>query len=721
MSADRKSDVPSSSGGPPARETTPTAGQSRFGSPSGPTGGWRRRVRLLLFGLGLVISLVAVLGFQFLPSVASRFREGDVSTGDIKSPSKVSYISQIKTEEERNRVEAGVPAVVRLDPTVATRQRQELMALTQRIDEIRRSASTIAGKRDALAKLEGVKLPDLVIDDLLAFDIPTWRAVVSDTLRVLDEVMADSISSEQVDQAKTRVDSLVSSGLDPRQTAVVGLLAKSLVRANTALDTEATARAKRQARESVPPVRVTIEKGETILRDGEIVTPWHLERLEAAGLLRPTVEWTDILRIFLLVAVLVSLLTFYVSFFQPNVAADERRLLLLGLVVLVAMLAAKLTIPDRDIYAYLFPTAAVAMLVATLLDAHLAIVVTAIVSLMIGSIAKNPLELTVLGIVGGLVALLGVRRLERMNTFSVTGLLVAAANFVVIITFQLGSSLELARVGLLAFVSVVNGALAAALTLGTFSVLGHIFGITTILGLLELAHPSHPLFRRLLTDAPGTYHHSAVVANLAEQAAQQIGADALLARVGAYYHDIGKVVHPYAFIENQLDGHNIHDQLDPKSSAQIIAAHVREGLELARRYSLPRRVRDMIPQHHGTGLVTYFYRRACQDTGAEMVNEDDYRYPGPRPQTREAAIMMLADSAEATIRASNDRSLENIEHIVNEVIDQRLTEGQLDDSDLTLRDLHRIRTAFINVLQGTYHPRIEYPKALPISASKVKG
>jgi len=267
---------------------------------------------------------------------------------------------------------------------------------------------------------------------------------------------------------------------------------------------------------------------------------------------------------------------------------------------------------------------------------------------------------------------------------------------------------DLQTFALLGFLALVGGTLSGALTLGTVSFLGHVFGIATSMNLLELAHPSQPLFRRLLTEAPGTYHHSVVVANLAERASAAVGTDTLLARIGGYYHDIGKLHRPYAFVENQVEGQNIHDQLDPVSSARIILSHVPDGLGLAQKHGIPPRIQDMIAQHHGTMLVQYFYRQARQGTDAP-IDEEAFRYAGPRPQTREAGIMMLADGVEAAVRASRDHSADSIAAIVDKIIQERIGDGELDECDLTLSDIQKIRTAFLSVLQGIFHPRIEYP------------
>jgi putative nucleotidyltransferase with HDIG domain len=237
-----------------------------------------------------------------------------------------------------------------------------------------------------------------------------------------------------------------------------------------------------------------------------------------------------------------------------------------------------------------------------------------------------------------------------------------------------------------------------------------LMGITTSLQLQDLARPTQPLLRQLLLRAPGTYHHSLIVSNLAEQAAERVGADALLARVGAYYHDIGKAVRPYFFVENQLEGVNVQDRLDPRISAQIIISHVQDGIDLARKHRLPRDVRVFIPEHQGTGLIKYFYHQALEQGGdPDEVNEADFRYPGPKPQSKETGIVMLADSSEAAVRAERPTSVDEIDRIVRRIIADKLTSGELDECDLTMRDLDRCRAAFVEILQGIFHPRTKYP------------
>jgi putative nucleotidyltransferase with HDIG domain len=296
-------------------------------------------------------------------------------------------------------------------------------------------------------------------------------------------------------------------------------------------------------------------------------------------------------------------------------------------------------------------------------------------------------------------------------------LLVAVAQIAVVVAFQLAQRGEDVRTLLtIAAFCVINGLVSAMLAVGATYVLGRMFGITTTMQLLELANPTQPLLRRLLMEAPGTYHHSIMVGNLGERAAEEVGADPLLVRVGAYYHDIGKLRRPYFFVENQAGGENVHETLEPEVSADIVRAHVRDGVELCEQYGVPPAVRELIPQHHGTRLVSFFYDQAvdaASSTGQVSPDPQRFTYPGPRPQSKEGAILMLSDSVEAAARASRDHSAEAIGALVEKLVMGRVAEGQLDDCDLTLRDVQRIKDAFRAILIGMYHPRIEYPERAP--------
>jgi putative nucleotidyltransferase with HDIG domain len=392
--------------------------------------------------------------------------------------------------------------------------------------------------------------------------------------------------------------------------------------------------------------------------------------------------------------------------------------------VLAAKLYLPLVLPDtgRHFLAYLLPVAAVPMLVAVLFEAPFALVTAAVCALLttftglyisdvsgIVSLSGNqPLQMAASYLFGGLAGVMVIHRAERLNRFFIAGMGVMAASFLSLLAFWLlDGEREPIDLAWMAGASVLAGGLSAVVTVGLFALLGSVFGVTTRLQLMELAQLNAPLLRRLQDEAPGTFHHSIIVGNLAERAADLIGADSLLVRVGSYYHDIGKMARPGFFIENQLSGANPHDGLAPATSAEILQEHVRHGIELGRRYRLPERVRDFIPEHHGTRLVAFFYRLAAQKD--PDVDVEQFTYAGPRPRSRETAIVMLADSTEAMVRAAKDRSQDRIDAMVESVIAERLAEGQFDDCDLTLRDLRVIAESFKRSLRAIYHPRVEYP------------
>jgi putative nucleotidyltransferase with HDIG domain len=429
-------------------------------------------------------------------------------------------------------------------------------------------------------------------------------------------------------------------------------------------------------------------------------------------------------------ALVASALAGYLYVFQPREVRGTWRLAVLGALVVLWTVAAKvflaLTLPDDDrlFLRYMLPMASAPMLVATLLDGGAALAVAAVLAFLAAFSGLQPtdaqaaahpllgLEIGAAFLSAGIAGVLAVQRAERLDRYVWAGGLVGLATLLPVLAVWLaGADRRGVDVPWMLVSSAVGGGLSAVVTAGALVVLGYSLGFTTRVQLMELAQLTHPLLRQLQDRAPGTYHHSLMVSTLAERAAQAVGADALLVRVGCLYHDIGKMAQPAYYVENQLQGRNPHDGLDPEASAHIIVQHVQVGLQLARRYRLPARVRAFIPEHHGTRLVTFFYRKAAaQDPDADP---DRFRYPGPRPQSKETAIAMLADSVEAVVRASRDHSPEHIDELVEGVIRERVAEGQLDDCDLTFRDLKLIAESFKATLRGIYHPRIEYPAPTP--------
>ncbi len=452
----------------------------------------------------------------------------------------------------------------------------------------------------------------------------------------------------------------------------------------------------------------------------------------SAGTPRPDLE--EVVGWLILAALLVGSLMAWVWRFRPDLWHRNRPLLLLAILLLIGALLLRVT-AERSLLPYLMPTATVALLLTVLLDAGVALVMTAILSVLAGAVSGEP-ELATYVFAGGLVGLIVIRRGERLVHFGQAAVAIAVVGILVVTAFSLLDGRDLTAFIQLMGASVAAAAGSAIAAAGTFALLGNLFGITTSFQLLELGNPSQPLLRRLLLETPGTYHHALMVGNLAERAAEIVGADPLLTRVAAYYHDVGKLANPAAYIENQAGGTNLHDDLTPEQSAALLAGHVAAGIDIAYQYKLPTPIVAFIPQHHGTGLMAYFYAKAqdeaiaaasampgtpAAEVAAATVDQRRFRHGGPKPQSREAAILMMADSVEASVRSLAAPDEAAIRAMVRRIIDERLDDGQFDECDLTLRDLERVREAFVAQLLGMYHRRIEYPQNKIVELESRRG
>jgi len=310
---------------------------------------------------------------------------------------------------------------------------------------------------------------------------------------------------------------------------------------------------------------------------------------------------------------------------------------------------------------------------------------------------------------GGTVGIFSVLNTQQRGSIFISGFMVSLAHVMTVMGFGLINSSEVAGVLTIAFYGLLNGLFCAILTVGSLPLWESVFDVVTPLKLLELSNPNHPLLKKLLIEAPGTYHHSIIVGNLSEAATGAVGGNALLARTGAFYHDVGKTSRPYFFKENQLTSENPHDKISPSLSSIIITSHVKDGLELAKKHKLPQEIANFIDQHHGNTLVAYFYHKAKSGENGDMVEEESFRYKGLKPQTKETAIVMLADSVEAAVRSLSAPNKEKIEKLINKIIKDKLEDGQLEESNLTLGELQKIKQSFVKVILGIFHERIEYP------------
>jgi putative nucleotidyltransferase with HDIG domain len=675
----------------------------------------------------LILILTAILAVDLLPSAPVDYRVGELVREDIAAPKAISFTSSTLTDQARTAARAGVP--LQFDFTadkaiaIANEQASAFNGRVRRVDTA--FASDLkAAERIALLETAVPGLSDTTQATLEKIDAPRWAAIRTEAARVLDATERTELRDTQAAETRATIESRMGGDLDEAERMLAAEIIRPLIVANSSFSQTLTDQAKDRAAENVQPVEVDIAQGEVVVRNGTPLTAADLEAIEALGLGQDApLDVATLAGWFLLAVLAVTILLAWIWRFRPTLWHRGNVLLLIGLLFVGVSVALKIT-AGRELLGYFLPTAAIGMVLTILLDASVATIVMVLVAVMGGALAGSSLEFASYIFFGGLAGILAIRKGDRLQTFVQAGIAVFVVNALVVSVFSLLGTRDIRGVLELWFASGASAAGSAVAAVGTFAVLGSAFGILTVFQLLELANPSQPLLRRLLVETPGTYHHSLMVGNLAERAAEAIGGDPLVTRVAAYYHDIGKLSNPLAFIENQGGGENIHDQLEPEVSAQILKQHVADGIDTAYAAKLPRALIAYIPQHHGTAVMSYFLARARERAAepygglataegtkaAAAVDERRFRHAGPKPQSREAALVMLADSVEASVRSLESRDEPAIRAMVSRIIDERVADGQFDECDLTFRDLERIKDAFVAQLLGMYHTRIAYPQ-----------
>ncbi|MEZ4769999.1 MAG: HDIG domain-containing protein [Caldilineales bacterium] len=667
---------------------------------------------MLAYGAVFVLLTTLVLAVQWPTSGRYALTVGEVSPADIRAPEPVEYISDTLTEEARLAAERRVADVYEPVRRVRSEQVDRAREVFGLIDSLRADTTLSAAQKvAAIQELPDIQLEVADIAAILSLDDAAWERVKEEVPGALNVILLGEIRDTTLAQARRRVPSYIDLRDDTEAGAAIALV-RALLKPNTLPNAERTQAARDEARAAVAPQTEQYAAGEIIVRAGDVLTARHIEALNKLGIYQPGLEGWRLGKALLISFALAAIFGLYIFRAGSEELTNPRRLSLLLALVAGFLVLAKLMVPDSTLLQYFFPLGALTMLIAALLGVQWMMLVTIYFGVVIGALAGDPLPIMTYAMVGAAIGALVVGRGERTSAFVRAGVAIAVSNILIITAFALPfTNLDLTGYVQLFAAAVVNGALAASLTLIGFYFFGAVFDIATPLRLMELSRPNHPLLRDLVTKAPGTYHHSLLVSNLAEQAAEAIGADPFLTRVGSYYHDVGKTVRPHFFVENQVEGVDPHSQLDPWSSAQIIISHVKDGMELAKKYKLPQRVRDFIAEHQGTGLVRFFYVKAQEIAGPEAVNQKDFRYPGPKPRSKETALLMLADSCESAVRAMRPQTRDEIDEIVRKIINQKLIEGELSDSPMTLQDLEMVRQVFVRSLKGVHHPRVAYPEA----------
>ncbi|HEY8870487.1 MAG TPA: HDIG domain-containing metalloprotein [Candidatus Limnocylindrales bacterium] len=698
----------------------------------------RDAIRLVSAAAVLVIALTAILGADILPARVT-VQVGQLVPSDIRAPRALTFSSTILTEQARTKARAAVAP--QYDYTaengiiVAGAQAAALGAQVAPLETAFEATTTKEQRKAILAEA----VPTLSSSErtiLEALSPARWPVLRDEAARILDAAERAELRDSDVATTRASLAGRMAGGLSDDERTLAAALIAPLIVPNSSYSATLTDQERDRQAALVAPVTEQILQGEVIVRGGSKLSNTDLEKVQAFGLTEARPDFARLGGWFLLSSLLVGTLLAWIWRFRRDFWHRNNVMFLVGLLLVLATVALKVT-AARLALPFILPLAAIGMLVTILLDVEIAVVLAGILAIIAGAVNGNSVELmsyVFLGCVAGAVA---VRRGDRLQTFLQAGLVVFIVDALVVSTFSLLGERDLTGIVQLWAASALSAGGSAVAAVGSFAVLGNLFGILTVFQLLELANPSQPLLRRLLVETPGTYHHSIMVGNLAERAAEAIGADPLVTRVAAYYHDIGKLANPLAFIENQAGGENIHDELTPEVSAQILKQHVADGIDLAYKSKLPKTLIAFIPQHHGTAVISYFHARArglaaapygglSTPEGRQAADAIDirrFRHVGPKPQTKEAALIMLADSVEASVRSLSSRDEASIRAMVSRIISERLEDGQFDECDLTLRDIERTREAFVAQLLGMYHTRIPYPqnKVVEIESRRAAG
>ncbi|WBW95771.1 HD family phosphohydrolase [Oceanirhabdus sp. W0125-5] len=693
-------------------------------------------------GIILLVTIIATF-LVLLTSLGPQkynLRVGSISDVSIKAPYDVT--DEITTEKLREKTAAEVKDVTSYKTNVKMETSQSIEDLFSKVIEVNRDVkltemqiqkieqssgdfeeALIYQKLQQLKNISLVKLSDedftllLNLSPKVSNDL---KIFIIDLMNNLYETAnINEIKDEQTGKTMIKPDDLVNAERNIESYFNKSTFSKSvkelgksisylMVRANLVYDAKKTELLRQQAREDVMPIKV--RKGQYIIEDGDVVTEAQIAILKELNLLSGSggTGGLSYISIAVMVIIIIAAQWIYIYRFEKEVFFNNKLLILISVINIISLVLCRSIVL---ISPFIIPVAFAPMLLALLIKHNIAITISVINSAFIITAAGLDISMSIVVFISAVLGATLLKNMEQRNDILFTAFLIGIINSFLIGGMQLiNQNFDIITILANCLFVFLGALIAGILSIGFLPFLESIFDIVTNVKLLELSNPNHPLLKKLLMEAPGTYNHSVLVGNLCEMAAQAVGANSIIARVGAFYHDIGKIKRPYFFKENQR-GENPHDNITPNLSTLIITSHVKDGVELAKEYKLPMAIKDIIEQHHGVSLVKYFYitMKNTSDNPDE-VKEEDFRYPGPIPSSKEAAIVMLADGVEAAVRSINNPTKEKIEEMVSNIIKGRLNDGQLDNCDLTLKDLTKIKEAFLKGLGGIYHQRIEYPK-----------
>jgi len=677
---------------------------------------------LIIYLVVFIITYFILL--SFISPEKYDLKVGDIATTDIKAP--VDTIDETTTKEKEEEAAAKVNKQYTIKSEVKEQALDNIENLFNSINVMKGEYDKIQANTDNESKdTEEQQSSDFVVTEVSGFtltnedymvilnlDKEKIKNIKKFLLESLEQVYNDSIEENNYDnlqRAKGVIDTnIANADFDRDLEDIIKEIGYSQISPNMFYDSEKTEEKILEAKKSVE--KEIIKKNQTIVKEGEPVTQRQIDILNGLGLLDTGVTkgtFKTYTALVIVVGVTLAIQYYYLSKERKEIVKDNKILILISSINIITII---LSIGLSIISPYLIALICSTMLMAILIDNKVALIVNLLNIVFISIITGFDMIVIITSIVNVLIASVVTKKVQQRNDIIYSTIYVTAVSVIVVISISLLNSNDIKEIISRGIYTGIGGILSGILAVGLLPFFESIFDVVTNIKLLELSNPNQPLMKKLLMEAPGTYHHSMMVANLAESATEAVGGNAVISRVGAYYHDIGKTKRPYFFGENQMGKENPHNKIKEDLSALIILSHTKDGIELAKEYKIPKILQDIIEQHHGTTLVKYFYYKAKNSAeNPDDIKEEDFRYPGPIPNTKEAGIIMLSDSVEAAVRSISEPTKFKIEEMVNNIINDKINSNQLIDCDLTLKDIEIIRQSFLKSLNGIYHQRIEYP------------
>lgn len=690
--------------------------------------------------LAIILTITGILQFSLmLGNVKGEhfdLKLFQLSPDTIRSTKTVE--DTVKTEEDREQAASEVKPIYHYSEEIAKNRASMIKSIFDYVLEVKTSIedgktkkekeavmqSRVAELREKLVALktdgQGLRFTDQELTALLEQDNDSLRLTRDELTLLVKKHLSEPVRTEQIVETKAKIDKEIREKPEfpEKIRATLVSIGRFSITETEKENSDLTREQVEQAKANVDPTRIL--QGQIIVQEGQVIDRDVFRELELTGMLADHTSTKPIIGLFLLIILQMAFFFALFSNWKADKKTKVRDLIITVTIYLLSIVVMELLSLIKDEFevmiGFLYPVAMAPMLIRLLVNERIAIIITIMTAVAAGVIFQEgyatviQMEVSLYIIFGGLSSLFfnkGIEKRSRILQTS-TGIAIVNATFIGFYLLLTQSTYGMTELAYYLVASIVSALLSGALTLGLLPFIESAFGILSSFRLIELSSPNHPLLKKILVETPGTYHHSVMVANLADAACEAIGADGLLARVGCYYHDIGKTKRPGFFVENQIGAINPHDSLPSETSRDIIIAHAEDGAKMLEAHKMPKEIIDIARQHHGTSLLKFFYYKEKEKNPA--VIESNYRYPGPKPQTKEIAIISVADSVEAAVRSMKEPNAEKIQKLVHAIAQDKLLDGQFDECDLSVRELKKIEAVFCETLNGIFHSRIEYPK-----------